>query len=240
MEDFAVVFEDDSLIVVNKKAGTLVHPASESHSGTFLDFLRPRLLAPPEDFEEIERPGIVHRLDRETSGLLLAAKTPDAEIRLKAFFRKRKVEKIYRALVKGMLFQAEGFIDTPLTRSPNYRLKHMVSKKVLEEDEPTGNAVREALTEFFVEERFDKVCLLRIRLHTGRTHQIRVHLSSVNHPVIGDRFYDRNVGNEKKLFLAATDLGFKHPVSGEWMSFSIPLPDFFESRLSELRLAGAK
>jgi 23S rRNA pseudouridine1911/1915/1917 synthase len=211
--------------VINKSPGMVVHPGPGHADDTISDWLASRLTV-VEGYEDEKRRGIVHRLDKETSGLLLCAKDPDTEMFLKEQFAERSVEKFYTALVEGKIFQASGSIDLPVGRHPTNRKKQWA-----------GIAEgREALTEYEVSERFEDSTLVRIQLHTGRTHQIRVHFSQAGHAVIGDRIYQRSKPNQHEdfLFLTSTEISFNHP-EGERMHYQIELPDFFKTKLSTLK-----
>ncbi len=214
--DVPVVFEDDQVLVVDKPAGLVVHPGAGTLDGTMVHGLLAR-------FPELRgvgpdvRPGIVHRLDKGTSGLLVVARTSRALDRLKQQLVERSMLRQYRTLVAGRLASSEGVIDAPLGRSPR---------------DPTRHAVvlsgRDARTRYEVVERFDRPELthLRCRLETGRTHQIRVHLDAIGHPVIGDDRYGRSqpdLGLDRP-FLHAESLGFRHPETDAWLAFDSPLP----------------
>jgi len=212
-----VVYEDDHVIVVDKPAGLVVHPGAGTLDGTMAHGLLaafPGLRGVGPD----ERPGIVHRLDKGTSGLLVVARTDDALEMLKQQLIVRSMLRQYVTLVDGRVGSSEGVIDAPLGRSPRDPTRHGV---VL--------SGRDARTRYEVIERFDDplVTYLRCRLETGRTHQIRVHLEAIDHPVIGD---DRYGGAQPTLgldrpFLHAQTLGFVHPDTEDWMEFESPLPD---------------
>lgn len=219
-----IVFEDEHLIVINKPAGLVVHPAAGVHSGTLANALA-------FHFQQLSnagsvRPGIVHRLDKDTSGLLVAAKTETAHEHLADQFRAREVFKSYVALVFGVIKQASGRIEQPIARDPRNRTRMAVV--------PGG---RGAVSLYKVRRSYDSFTLLDVELKTGRTHQIRVHLSWLKHPVVGDELYaggrDNNVQNVqlraqirklKRQFLHAEQLGFTHPVTGAPMKFRAPLP----------------
>ncbi len=227
-----VVHEDEQVIVVDKPAGLVVHPGAGTLHGTMAHGLLSRY----PDIRGVgpdERPGIVHRLDKGTSGLLVVARTPEALEILKQQLVVRSMLRQYRTLVDGRVGSSEGVIDAPLGRSPR---------------DPTRHAVvlsgRDARTRYEVIERFDDPPLthLRCRLETGRTHQIRVHLEAIDHPVIGD---DRYGGSQPDLgldrpFLHAETLGFTHPGTGEWMLFESELPDDLVEVLSRCRAASGE
>ncbi len=225
--DVPVMFEDAHIIVVDKPAGLVVHPGAGTLGGTMAHGLLaryPELRGVGPDI----RPGIVHRLDKGTSGLLVVARTNAALEGLKQQLVVRSMLRQYQTLVDGRLASSEGLIDAPLGRSPR---------------DPTRHAVvlsgRDARTRYEVIERFDDPVVTRLhcRLETGRTHQIRVHLEAIDHPVIGD---DRYGGLQPTLgldrpFLHAETLGFSHPESDEWMQFESPLPSDLRSVLSRCR-----
>jgi 23S rRNA pseudouridine1911/1915/1917 synthase len=233
-----IVFEDDQLIVINKPAGLVVHPAAGIHSGTLANALAYHFqqLANADSI----RPGIVHRLDKDTSGLLVAAKTKSAHENLSDQFRAREVFKSYIALVYGVVKQQSGRIEQPIARDPRNRTRMAIV--------PGG---RGALSLYKVRRSFDAFTLLDVELKTGRTHQIRVHLSWFKHPVVGDELYDNGRDNNiqdvqlrariRKLhrqFLHAEQLGFSHPKTGEQMRFVAPLPVELAGLLEELETRG--
>jgi 23S rRNA pseudouridine1911/1915/1917 synthase len=219
-----IVFEDEHLIVINKPAGLVVHPAAGAESGTLANALA-------YHFQELSntgsiRPGIVHRLDKGTSGLLVAAKTEPDHEKLADQFRAREVFKSYIALVYGVVKQQSGRIEQPIGRDPRNRTRMTVV--------PGG---RGALSIYKVRRSFNAFTLLDVELKTGRTHQIRVHLSWLKHPVVGDEVYgggrDNNVQDVqlraqirklKRHFLHAAQLSFQHPATGKQMHFTAPLP----------------
>lgn len=230
LPEVPIVFEDEALLVLHKPAGILVHPAPGVSGQSLLDVLRPRF-PDPSRFRDPARPGIVHRLDKETTGLLVVAKIPRVERRLLAAFKQRRITKQYEALVKGRIWQAEGLVDAPIGPDPAHALRHRIK--------PHGELddAKEAQTGYRVLKRFPDFTHLELDLHTGRTHQIRVHMASLGHPVLGDRKYDRNPGREEHLFLMAVHLAFTHPDSGEELDFHLELPLWFRERLQALEKA---
>ena len=220
--DLDVPYEDEHLLVVDKPAGLVVHPAPGHASGTLVHGL---LDAGAEGGDE-DRPGIVHRLDRDTSGLLVVARSDDAHARLQELVRERALTREYLALVAGRPRSRRGTIDAPIGRDRHDRLRHS-----LDTDSP-----REAVTHFEVEELLPAHALLRVRLETGRTHQIRVHLGAIDLPVAGDPLYGKpgDLGLERQ-FLHATRLAFEHPFTGEEVDVSSPLPPDLEAALAEAR-----
>lgn len=218
-----IIYEDDDVLVVNKPQGMVVHPAPGHPNGTLVNAILYHC-----DFgviNDVIRPGIVHRIDKDTSGLLMVAKNQQAQDNLSAQLKAKTNKREYLALVHGNIKEDEGTIDAPLARDPRDRKKFAVV--------PGG---RHAVTHFKVLERFGNYTLVQCRLETGRTHQIRVHMAYIHHPLAGDPVYgpSRTLPG-KGQFLHAATLGFVHPVTGEQLEFSVPLPDIFQSRLDELR-----
>ncbi|MEE3307571.1 RluA family pseudouridine synthase, partial [Sharpea azabuensis] len=220
-----VVYEDHDVIVVNKPSGMIVHPSAGIYSGTLVN----ALLYHCDDLSSINgvnRPGIVHRIDKETSGLLMVAKNDKAHRSLSAQLEEHSVIRRYVALVHGVIPHNKGRIVAPIGRDPDDRQKMAVTDK---------NA-KEAITNFTVLERFDDMTLIECRLETGRTHQIRVHMQYIGYPVYGDPKYGRRSDDTSHgQYLHAKILGFKHPTTGEQMLFEAKLPDYFEEKIEELR-----
>jgi 23S rRNA pseudouridine1911/1915/1917 synthase len=219
-----VVYEDEHLVVVSKPAGLVVHPAPGHAEGTLVNALLARE-APPGGGEDERRPGIVHRLDAGTSGLMIVAKDEPTYERLREMMTAREVTRVYAALVEGSP-RAAATIDAPIGRSPRHRKKMAVVADG-----------REAQTTYRRLDQFSDTALLEVRPHTGRTHQIRVHLAAVGHAVVGDRVY----GRERKLaarlglerpFLHASGLAFVHPTTGAAMELTDPLPADLEAALA--------
>ncbi|UGS36319.1 RluA family pseudouridine synthase [Capillimicrobium parvum] len=208
--DLRIAYEDGDLLVVDKPAGLVVHPAAGHATGTLSQALAARGIA-------AERGGIVHRLDRDTSGLLLAAKDEDTLRALQDELRERRIEREYLALVEGRPPARTGTIDAPIGRDRRDRLRHST-------DTATP---RDAVTHFEIERSLPATTLLRVRLETGRTHQIRVHLSEIGHPVVGDREYGGGgalAAGLERQFLHAARLAFDHPRTGERIEVVSPLP----------------
>ena len=208
--DLRIAYEDDHLLVVDKPAGVVVHPSPGHASGTLVN----ALLAHEIEGGDPERPGIVHRLDRDTSGLLAVAKSADAYEALQRLVRARELERDYLALVKGRPRSRTGRIEAALGRD-----RHDPTRRSLDTDAP-----KEAVTHFELAELLPAHALLRVRLETGRTHQIRVHLAAIDLPVVGDPVYgvpDPELGRQ---FLHATHLAFAHPITGERVDVDSPLP----------------
>lgn len=221
--DLVVPYEDEHLLVVDKPAGLVVHPAPGHSRGTLVHGL---LAYEVEGGQEPERPGIVHRLDRDTSGLMVVARSPEAHRRLQEMVQTRDVSREYVALVVGRPRSRRGTIDAPIGRDRDDPLRHS-----LDTDSP-----REAITHFEVAELLRRHALLRVTLETGRTHQIRVHLAAVDLPVAGDPLYGRagELGLGRQ-FLHAARLAFPHPVTGEAVDVTSPLPGDLEQALATLR-----
>ncbi len=209
-EPFTVAWSDEHLLVVDKAAGVVVHPGRGHGSDTLAQLLAPALAG-----GEPERAGIVHRLDRDTSGLLVVARSEEVHRRLQAALAARRITREYLALVEGVPPARSGTIEAPIGRHVRVRTRMAVG----------GAAAREARTHFTLERAFPRTALLRLRLDTGRTHQIRVHLQAIGHPVCGDPEYGTAglLGLERQ-FLHATRLAFQHPLTGEPIDVVSPLP----------------
>jgi len=221
--ELTVPYEDEHLLVVDKPAGLVVHPAPGHAQGTLVHGL---LAYDVEGGDEPERPGIVHRLDRDTSGLMVVARSPEAHRRLQELVQQREVTREYLALVVGRPRSQRGTIEAPIGRD-----RRDATRQSLDTDTP-----RDAVTHFEVDELLPRHALLRVRLETGRTHQIRVHLAAVDLPVAGDPLYGRagELGLERQ-FLHAARLAFPHPVTGAPVEVSSPLPPELETALSTAR-----
>jgi len=210
-----ILFEDDAVLVLNKPPGLVVHPAAGNESGTLVN----ALVFHDPVFQAIERAGIVHRLDKDTSGVMVVAKSEKAMVELQRQFKARETEKEYLALVWGDP-PAHGRVETRIGRHPVHRQK----MAVLKEDG------REAVSNYEMQERFAEVSLVRVKIETGRTHQIRVHMAHLGHPIVGDTVYGRArkhhlpVKPERQMLHAAR-LAFTHPASGKRLSFEAPLFD---------------
>lgn len=223
-----IVYEDDELLVINKPRGMVVHPAPGNNTGTLVNAVLYHCKGNLSGINGVLRPGIVHRIDKDTTGLLVVAKTNDAHLFLSDQLGDRSLSREYYALVHGNIKEDGGTVDAPIARSENDRKKMAVAYK---------NS-RDAVTDFFVEERFGIYTLVRCKLRTGRTHQIRVHMKHLGHPIVGDKTY----GVKKEEFnltgqlLHAGKIGFIHPVTKEKVYFTAPLPEDFEKVLALLRL----
>jgi 23S rRNA pseudouridine1911/1915/1917 synthase len=225
---FAVAYEDEHLLVVDKPAGVVVHPARGHRTGTLAQALAQRAAGGPDAW----RAGIVHRLDRETSGLLVVARSDEVHRALKAALSARRIEREYLALVHGRPPARTGTIDAPIGR--DRRHPERVSTDT--------DAPREATTDFVLERALPRTSLLRVRLRTGRTHQIRVHLEAIGHPVVGDRVYAGRAPGDacglERQFLHAERLAFEHPVTGAPLDVRSPLPADLRRALAQAELRG--
>ncbi len=221
-----IVYEDDDLLIVNKAPGMVVHPAAGHHDDTLVNALLAYYPAIAENNTE-QRPGIVHRLDRDTSGLLIVAKNQQSQTALIAQMQRHEVIKRYLALVEGNVSLDAGSIDAPIGRDPRHRQQMAI----------TVVGSREARTHFRVQERFARHTLLLIQLVTGRTHQIRVHLKAIGHPVVGDLMYGSGHGGGKstlhRQFLHACQLQFAHPITGKALQFDSPLPEDLQAVIDD-------
>lgn len=211
-----IIYEDNDLLVINKQAGLVVHPAAGHTDDTLVNALLARYPALQE--EEGDRPGIVHRLDRDTSGLIIVAKNLRTQAALIEQMKRHEITKRYLALVEGNVSLDHGSIDAPIGRDPHHRQKMAV----------TTVGSRDAVTHFRVLQRFQRHTLLLVQLETGRTHQIRVHLQAIGHPVVGDPVYGSGHTNPNiplhRQFLHASQLIFTHPITGILLDIEAPLP----------------
>jgi 23S rRNA pseudouridine1911/1915/1917 synthase len=215
-----VLYEDDDLVVINKPAGMVVHPAAGNFSGTLVNALLDHCRGELAGIGGVERPGIVHRLDKGTSGCIVVAKTDAAHQSLVAQFKARRVKKIYRAVCVGRLARPSGKIESAIGRSARDRKKMSA----------TAKRGRPSLTEYRVLKQHGDCALVELTLHTGRTHQIRVHMAHIGHPLVGDATYGRSrstISVERPL-LHSYKLGFTHPRTGQPMEFTAPMPDDFK------------
>ena len=221
-----VVYEDNDVIVVNKPQGMCVHPAAGNEHGTLVNALMYHCKGSLSAINGVIRPGIVHRIDKDTSGLLICAKNNEAHLMLSEQLKERKAMRKYIALVNGNIKEDTGTINKPIARHPIDRKKMAVVQ-----------GGREAVTHFNVLERFGKYTLVECVLETGRTHQIRVHMASIGHSIVGDSLY----GMKKEKFslegqlLHAKTIGFVHPKTGEMMEFTSEIPDYFQNIIEKLR-----
>ena len=220
-----VVYEDDDIIVVNKPKGMVVHPANGNPDGTLVNAVMSLCKGSLSGIGGEIRPGIVHRLDKDTSGLIIIAKNDVAHINLSKQIKDRRVKKIYIALVKGNVSENEATVNMPIGRSTKDRKKMAVRKDG-----------KEAITHFKVLKRYGKYTLLELKIDTGRTHQIRVHMAEIGHPVVGDMIYSngKNEFGIEGQMLHAKSLDFQHPVTGKQIHLEAELPKYFEEILSKL------
>ena len=220
-----IVYEDNDIIVVNKPKGMVVHPANGNPDGTLVNAIMAKCNGSLSGIGGEIRPGIVHRLDKDTSGLLIVAKNDQAHINMSKQIKDREVKKIYIALVKGNIAEDEATINMPIGRSTKDRKKMAVRKDG-----------KEAITHFKVLKRYDKYTLLEIKIDTGRTHQIRVHMAEIGHPVVGDSVYSngKNEFGVEGQMLHAKSLDFEHPITKKQMHLEAELPEYFKEVLSEL------
>ncbi len=222
-----IVYEDDDVLVVNKPKGMVVHPAVGNYTGTLVNAIMFHCADRLSSINGVVRPGIVHRIDKDTSGLLMIAKNNKAHESLSAQLAEHSITRRYKALVYNNFAEDEGTVDAPIGRDPKNRLRQAVTQQ---------NSKR-AVTHWKVAERFGKYTLIEARLETGRTHQIRVHMAYIKHPLVGDPLY----GPSKQAIAAdgqllhAEVLGFVHPRTGEYMEFTRPLPEDFQKILERLR-----
>ena len=228
-----IVYEDDDLLVVDKPAGMVVHPAPGNYSGTLVNALMYHCGDQLSSINGVIRPGIVHRIDKDTSGLLVVAKTDRAHTGLARQLEEHSINRKYRAIVYSNIKEDEGTVDEAIGRDPKNRLRNAVIK----EGAPGCESAKNAVTHYTVLERFGKFTYIEARLETGRTHQIRVHMAYIKHPLLGDELYGPSSNKEgaKRQMLHAGLLGFIHPVTGEYMEFESPLPEDFNKVLDRLR-----
>jgi pseudouridine synthase, RluA family len=222
-----VIYEDKDIIVINKPKGMVVHPAAGNYSGTLVNALMKHCSDTLSDINGIIRPGIVHRIDKDTSGVLVIAKNNMAHEFLSEKLKKHDINRIYIAVVEGVIPEEKGRIDAPIGRHPVDRKKMAVNIK---------NS-RHAITHFKVLERYKNATLVEMKLETGRTHQIRVHMSYIGYPLVGDEVYGRksNSFGVTGQALHARLLGFIHPATGKYMEFEAEIPLYFNELVTALR-----
>ncbi len=222
-----IVFEDDDLLVVNKPKDMVVHPAPGNYTGTLVNALMYHCGDSLSGINGVIRPGIVHRIDKDTSGLLIVAKNDKSHVSLAQQIQEHSFTREYEAVVVGNFREDTGTIDRPIGRSPHDRKKQAVN----------GLNPRNAVTHYEVIERFTGFCHCRFRLETGRTHQIRVHAASMGHPVAGDTVYGdaKHTHGLQGQCLHARKIGFIHPSTGEYMEFTSDLPEYFTQFLEKIR-----
>jgi len=228
-EDIAldIVFEDEQMLVINKPQGMVVHPGAGNHSGTLVNALLHHCRGQLSGIGGVERPGIVHRIDKETSGLLLVAKTDLAHKSLSEQIKAKTASREYICITEGNMTVMKGRIDAPIGRHGTIRTKMAV----------TAKNSKEAVTHFEVIEQLKDASLVKCKLETGRTHQIRVHLAYIGHPILGDNVYGAksNPYNLTGQALHAEKIAFNHPLSGERMEFYRQPPEYFNNLLEKLR-----
>ncbi len=222
-----IVYEDSDLLVVNKPKGMVVHPAAGNYEGTLVNALLYHCGSSLSGINGVIRPGIVHRIDKDTSGLLVVAKNDISHVGLAQQIKEHSFTREYQAVSYGKFKESEGTIDLPVGRDPKDRKKMTV----------TAKNSKNAVTHYFVIKEYSGFTYLRLRLETGRTHQIRVHLSHINHPIAGDKVYGpkKCITELNGQCLNAGLIGFIHPVTGKYMEFETPLPEYFSSFLSRLK-----
>lgn len=223
--DINIVYDDAHIAIVDKPAGLVVHPANGHESGTLVNALMAKLSGLSGIGGAI-RAGVVHRLDKDTSGLIIIAKRDDSHTRLVEMFKKREIEKTYIAIVEGRLKDATGEIVAPIGRSKTDRKRMAVV-----------DGGKHAHTSYRVAEEFRAATLLEVALHTGRTHQIRVHMRHIGHPIVGDVIYGRGETTAPRLMLHAARLRFNHPITGDGIDVEAALPDEMEEFIRGLRVA---
>lgn len=224
---FDILYEDSDVILINKPKDMVVHPAAGHYTGTLVNALMYHCKGDLSGINGVLRPGIVHRIDKDTTGVLIVCKNDKAHNALAEQLKEHSITRKYRAIVCGNLKEDEGTVDAPLGRHPQDRKKMAIVR--------TGG--KRAVTHYRVLERFGNYTYIECQLETGRTHQIRVHMASLGHPLLGDEVYGR-VKSPFKLegqTLHAMVLGFIHPTTGEYMEFEAPLPEYFEKLLEKLR-----
>lgn len=220
-----IVYEDESLLVVNKPKGMVVHPAPGNYSGTMVNALMYHCKGRLSGINGVIRPGIVHRIDKNTSGLLIVAKTDTAHNFLAEQIKEHSFTREYELVAEGRFRETEGTVNAPIGRNPDNRKKMCV----------IYTNSKNAVTHYSVIEQFEKYAHLKCRLETGRTHQIRVHMSYIGHPVLGDDVYGKPFKGIDGQCLHAKKIGFIHPVSHEYMEFDSELPEYFKEILRKVR-----
>lgn len=220
-----IIYEDNDMLVINKGKGIVVHPGNGNPDGTLANAVMARCKDSLSGIGGKIRPGIVHRIDKDTSGLIIVAKNDASHIALSKQIQDRKVKKTYIALVRGVIKENEATINMPIGRSTKDRKKMAVTKDG-----------KEAITHFTVLKRYNGFTLLEVKIETGRTHQIRVHLSEIGYPIVGDEVYSngKNPFSVKGQMLHAKRLELKHPKTGKELVFEAPLPQYFEEILNQL------
>lgn len=220
-----IIYEDDDMLVINKEKGIVVHPGNGNPDGTLANAVMAKCKGSLSGIGGKIRPGIVHRIDKDTSGLIIVAKNDTAHIALSKQIQDRKVKKTYIALVRGVIKENEATINMPIGRSSKDRKKMAVAKDG-----------KEAITHFKVLKRYNGFTLLEVKIETGRTHQIRVHLSEIGYPIVGDEVYSngKNPFGVKGQMLHAEKLELKHPRTGKDLTFEAPVPKYFANIINQL------
>lgn len=224
-----ILYEDEDLLIVNKPKGMVVHPSAGHYSGTLVNAIMHHCKDSLSGINGEIRPGIVHRIDMDTTGSLIVCKNDASHVNIAEQIKVHSVNRIYEGIVYGNVKEDEGTIDAPIGRHPVERKKMAINDK-------NG---KPAITHYKVLERFGNYTYMQFKLETGRTHQIRVHMSSIGHPLLGDSLYSNGKSAFKNLIgqtLHAKTIGFIHPTTGEYMEFSANLPEYFEKLLSVLKI----
>lgn len=222
-----ILYEDQDILIVNKPKNMVVHPAPGHYEGTLVNAIMYHCKGELSGINGVMRPGIVHRIDKDTTGSLIVCKNDASHNAIAELLKTHDITRKYRAIVYGNFVEERGTVDTPVGRHPSDRKKMAINEK---------NGKR-AVTHYRVLERFEKYTYIECQLETGRTHQIRVHMASIGHPLLGDEVYSGRKSPFKLegQVLHAMTIGFKHPGNGEYMEFEAPLPEYFEKLLSVLR-----
>ena len=222
-----ILYEDKDILIVNKPKDMVVHPAPGHYEGTLVNAIMFHCKDELSGINGVLRPGIVHRIDKDTTGSIIICKNDEAHRKIAQQLKEHSITRKYRAIVYGRIMEEEGTVNAPIGRHPTDRKKMAINEK-------NG---KPAVTHYKVLERFDKYTYIECQLETGRTHQIRVHMTSIGHPLLGDEVYGsgKNPYHLQGQTLHAMILGFVHPSTGEYMEFTAPLPEYFVKLLEKLR-----
>ena len=222
-----IVYEDQDILVINKQKGLVVHPGNGNEDGTLVNAIMAYCKKDLSGIGGVIRPGIVHRIDKDTSGILIIAKNDKAHLNISEQIKNHQVKKTYIALVRGIVKENEATINMPIGRSTKDRTKMAVDRNG-----------KEAITHFSVIKRYEDMTLLKVRIETGRTHQIRVHLSHIGYPIIGDNVYSngKNKFNVVGQMLHSYEIEFTHPTTGEKMALKAELPEYFKNIIGDVNL----